>query len=286
MKLWTLLVGFAALILSCAETSQKRVTVPLFVAGADVSEGILSDFDVPIFIDRADLAFGPLYLCAGVNAGELCETARLEWLDSVVVDLTSTEAARAGELVGVTGTVQSWMYDLGISSQLTQEDPFILDAAGQLDGSSLLLEGRATVDGIEIPFTASVPIQQTGDTEQGVPVIRKSLSDDFSRDVRADESGLTVRFDPSSWVSGIDFRSYVSYETCSEGGPDLVCDGQVERSCEDGTEQSSRDCASQGEICLPKSGCQALLRIQPETQAYRSLRNSLMSGVRPSFNWE
>ena len=81
--------------------------------------------DVSVTIDRADLAFGPLYLCAGATAGDLCDTARFEWLDSAVVDTTLSDPVKVGELSGVTGTVRSWMYDLGLSSQLTREAPFI-----------------------------------------------------------------------------------------------------------------------------------------------------------------
>ena len=272
--------------MSCAETGQDRALVPLSVAGSDISESIRIDGEIALAIDRADLAFGPLYLCAGVTAGDLCETARLEWLDSVVVDLTSPEPIRAGELTGVTGTVQSWMYDLGISSQLTRDEPFVLGAASTLGGSSFVLEGRALVDELELPFTASVAIQQTDDTELGVPVIRKSNSDTFSREVSADEPGLVVRFDLEALVRGIDFRAYVSYERCAADGPELVCDGVVERRCEGETEQSTRDCSERGEICVPRRGCAEALRLTEESQGYRSLRNALMSGVRPSFTWD
>lgn len=270
----------------CAETGQDRTSVPLFVAGTNVSEPVVAAFGVPVTIDRADLAFGPLYLCAGATAGDLCDTARLEWLETVVVDTTASEPAPAGELSGVTGTVRSWMYDLGISSQLTRREPFILDAATQLGGASLVLEGRAVVDGIEVPFTASVPIQQTDDTELGVPVVRKSTSESFFRDVGSDESALLLRFDPSAWVRGIDFRPYVSRQTCTSGGPTIVCDGALERACDGETELSTRDCTGIGHVCIPKKGCRERLTIEAESEGYRSLRNALVSGGRPSFNWD
>jgi len=270
----------------CAETGQDRISVPLFVAGANVTEPVVAAFDVPLTIERADLAFGPLYLCAGATAGDLCDTARLEWLETVVVDTTLDEPARAGELSGVTGMVRSWMYDLGISSQLTGTQPFILDAASQLGGASLVLEGRVVVDGIEVPFTASVPIQQTDETEIGVPVVRKSTSESFFRDVDSDESGLLLRFDPSAWVRGIDFRPYVSRETCTSGGPTIACDGGLERTCDGETELSTRDCTAMGYVCIPGAGCRERLTIDQQSEAYRSLRNALVSGGRPSFNWD
>ncbi len=280
------LLGLVVLGCGCAETGQDRATVPLLVAGTEISGPIEALLEVPVTIERADLAFGPLYLCAGANAGDLCDTARFEWLDSVVVDTTEPEPVLIGQLTGVTGTVRSWMYDLGISSQLTRLEPFVLDAASELGGTSFVLEGVADVDGIEIPFVASVPVQQTDDTELGVPVVRKSTSEVFQRDVSDEESGLLVRFDPTTWVQGIDFRSYITNEVCAEDSPVTVCDGLIERSCEAGSEVSSRDCGELGQVCLRDQGCAQQLIIESDSQAHRSLRNALLSGVRPSFSWD
>lgn len=281
----TLCLVWMMLAAGCAETGQDRVAVPLFVAGADVSEPIMATGDVPVAIERADLAFGPLYLCAGNKAGDLCDTARLEWLDTVVVDAASPERMAAGELAGVTGPVRSWMYDLGISSQLSRSRPYVLDAAHELDGASIILEGRAEVEGIELPFSASLPIQQTGDTELGVPVIRKGDTDTFSHDVGPHEPGLVVRFDPAGWVKRIDFRPYVTAQTCAEVDGGLACDGTLERACDDGAEVSSRDCAELEQVCIPGRGCAEQLTVETDSEAYRSLRNALV-GARPSFEWE
>ena len=286
MKLYYVVTAIAFLGAGCAETGQGYAIVPLFVAGTDVSEPILAAADVPVSIDRADLAFGPLYLCAGVTAGDLCDTARLEWLETVVVDTTVPEAVPAGALSGITGSVRSWMYDFGISSQLTREEPFILDAAQVLGDTSLVLEGRARIDGIEVPFVASVPIQQTDDTELGVPVVRKSTSEEFFHDVSDDESALLVRFDPAVWVRGIEFRQYVSSDVCTEGSPNTVCDGEIERTCDNGVELSNRDCGELGQVCVPNGGCADQLRIESDSEAYRSLRNALVSGARPMFDWD
>ncbi|MGB0680553.1 MAG: hypothetical protein ACPGUV_12905, partial [Polyangiales bacterium] len=68
-----LLVALCVFGASCIDTGQNRARVPLFVAGSDSSEAVLAKGGVPITIDRADLAFGPLYLCAGVSAGDLCD---------------------------------------------------------------------------------------------------------------------------------------------------------------------------------------------------------------------
>lgn len=242
--------------------------------------------DVSVVIDRADLAFGPLYLCAGATAGDLCDTARLEWLDSVVVDTTRSEPVAVGELSGVTGTVRSWMYDLGLSSQLTRETPFVLDAAKELGDASFALEGTAVVAGVDVPFQAFVPIQQTEDTELGVPVIRKGSSDSFYREIDGSEQSLLVRFDASTWVASVDFRSFVTNETCTNEGPEVVCEGAVEHACDNETVLSSRDCASLNQVCVAMVGCQDRVTIDEGSEAYRSLRNALLSGTRPSFTWD
>jgi hypothetical protein len=286
MKISQILILLAIAIGGCADTGQDRTSVALYVSGTTLPETILTRGEVPITIQRAELAFGPLYLCAGAQAGHLCETARLEWLDTIVVDVTQSELTLAGDLYGVTGTVQSWMYDLGISSQLTQSDPFVLDAAESLGGNSLQFEATATIDGIAIPFNAAIPIQQTEDTELGVPVIRKSTSDEFFHDVLGTETRLVVRFDAVAWVTDLDLRGFVSYEQCAVDGAAVVCDGTIERTCEDGTETSARDCADSGQICQPKQGCTNSITIDQNSQGYRSLRNSLVSGRRPTFNWE
>ncbi len=193
---------------ACVEAGQARVEVPLFLAGTQLEAPLMTVGDVEVQLDRADLAFGPLYLCAGATAGELCDTARLEWLDAAVVDTLAPDAVQVGALTGVSGPVRSWMYDLGISSQLTRDEPFVLDAAAALGGASFVVEGRAEVGGAQLSFRASVPVRQTGDTELGVPVIRKSAAQRFEHELLAGERGLLLRFDARAWLQGVDLRPY------------------------------------------------------------------------------
>jgi hypothetical protein len=273
-------------LLACAETGQERTSVPLLLAGTDVSAGITAVGDVPVTLVRADLAFGPLYLCSGFQAGDLCDTARLEWLDSAVIDTTRAEPIEVGALVGVTGPVRSWMFDLGLSSQLTQPEPVVLDAAQELGGASVVLEGSADVNGVVVPFHAAVPVQQVDETELGVPVIRKSTSDTFSHDVSPNDEGLVIRFNPALWIEGVDFRTFVSTATCT-GENRIVCAGFVEQTCNiDGGVASSRDCAALEQACWGGQGCSEQLEIEPESAAFRSIRNAVVSGERPAFEWQ
>jgi hypothetical protein len=203
------LAVMTAVACGCADTGQERVTVPLFVAGTEIEQPIAATGNVQVVLERADLAFGPLVLCAGATAGDLCETARLEWLDTIVVDAISEQPVRAGDLSGVSGAVRSYMFDLGISSQLTRLEPYVLDAAAALDGASVVVAGTARIEAVAITFRAAVPIRQTDETELGVPVIRKSTHEPFSHVVGPDEPGLVVRFDPAPWIRSVDFRPYL-----------------------------------------------------------------------------
>jgi hypothetical protein len=267
---------------ACADTGQERVAVPLYLAGSDLTAPLTAAGGSQLSLDSAELAFGPLYLCAGNTAGELCDTARLEWLDSRVIDLMQPTPERAGELSGVTGTVRSFMYDLGISSQLTRDQPYTLSAARELDGASFRILGSIDDGGVSVPFRAELAIQQTEGTEPGVPVIRKSSSERFSHDVLPDESGVLLRFDASSWLRSVDLRGYLEDGVCSPDGPSRVCTGQVEQSCPSG---ETRDCAALGQICLAAIGCSTELRFEPDSEPYRALRNALVAGGRPMFEW-
>jgi hypothetical protein len=239
--------ALVASVTGCADTGRDEVAFPLYVAGSDVTEPVVATGNVSVSLERADLAFGPLYLCAGNQAGHLCDTARVEWVESVVVRGTNPEAAWAGELTGVSGTVNSWMYDLGFTSLLTQEEPLVMPAARELGDVSLRMAGSATVDGVVAPFEVAVVVSQTSDTEQGVPVVRKNASEAFTHDVTPREPGLVVRFDPAAWIRAVDFRAFFeegSCEACAEGLP-----------------------------------------IEPDTQAYRAIHNALVAGERPIFAW-
>lgn len=211
-------LGASLLLGSCIDTGQAPATVPLRAAGTAVTEPISSKNDWTVELTRADVAFGPLYLCAGTQAGALCDTARLEWLESVVIDALDAESHAAGELEGVTGPVRSWMADLGITSLLTQQDPLVLAAAQELGGRSLVLEGVARKMPHTIGFRVEIPIEQEKDGEIGVSVLRKSGSEAFEHDVTGEEEALTVRFDPKPWARAIDFDAVVRDLDCADDG--------------------------------------------------------------------
>lgn len=280
-------LGLAA-TLGCAcgaETGQDRVNLPLYVAGSEIDTIDAVD-GVSLQLEQAQLAFGPLYLCAGSQAGDFCETARLEWLDSVVIDVLDPEPQPAGQLQGVTGSVRSWMFDLGISSQLTQPQPVLLSAARELGDVSLVLSGRAQVGNAALPFSVRLAIQQGGTGESGLPVIAKSAGESFEHDVTVDEAGLLVRFDPSSWLADVDFSAFVQTASCGATESTTVCNDSVEQRCDsDGALLETRDCSELEMFCLADVGCVESIALEDFPQALSGVRLALEAGERPSFEW-
>jgi len=272
-------------VMACLDTGQGRASIPLRVAGTSPGAfDVTSDWSVEL--SRAELAFGPLYLCPGFQAGSLCETARMEWTESAVVDGLDPDAREVGLLNGATGPVKSWMFDLGITSLLTQQRPVALSAAQTLGKNSVRVEGIARNDIHAIPFLLELAVQQEEQTEIGVCVVRKSGSDRFEHEVTGAEAALTVRFDPRRWVQDIDFDSLIENATCSAGGSAVVCAGTTELTCSaTGTIDAERDCAALGLACVRGSGCIDQVRFARESQGYRAVRGALVAGARPTFEW-
>lgn len=243
----THLLPLLLLATGCTDTGVDATEVPLFVHGTAIEAPITVD-GWQVELTNARLAFGPLYLCKGTQAGELCDTALLEWLDATEIDLLDEEPRWVGSLSGATGTARSWMYDLGITSIYTESDPITLPAAQSLGGNSVLLEGIATDGDRSIPFRAAIPVQQGAETEAGIPVVRKSPGEAFEHEVDVDEEGLWIAFDAAPWLSQVDFGSMSAPPVSQTNTTPVVI-------------------------------------IEPDTQPYRALRNAVLSGERPAFRW-
>lgn len=272
----------ASSLVACIDTGASPISIPLSLAGTE-SDVILARRDVPVTLERADLAFGPLTLCAGFQAGDNCDSALAEWNDAVVVDALNSEATQVGDLAGVGGSARSYMYDLGFVSLLTTSTPLALPASDALGGASYVLEGFAEVDGITIPFSARAVLSQSSTVERGVPIIRSGPGEAFSRELDETSGPLTVRFDPAAWVSDIDFGALVQTRSCTVD-VDVVCDGQLEQMCApDGTVESTRDCAATGDVCQPNEGCVERIELADGSQALSAIRTALLSQTRPAF---
>lgn len=236
---------------ACLDTGRDRAAIPLRVAGTETTEPVTGARGWLVELERAELAFGPLYLCAGYQAGSLCETARVEWVESAVVDALDPAPREAGVLRGVTGPVRSFMYDLGITSLLSRQRPVALPAAEELGDNSVILRGVARKEPHAIPFRVELPLQREDATELGVPLVRKSGSDRFEHEVTGGEEALTVRFDARAWILGVDFEALIDGLECSAGA----------------------------------SGCREAVSFAPGSQGALAVRNAVVAGERPEFEW-
>lgn len=280
-------VALSLLLAGCIDTSVEATTIDLHVGGSDATAPFEGRDGVMVTLERADVAFGPLTLCAGVTAGALCDEALAEWRDAAVVDALDPTPVEVGTMDAITGTTRSYMFDYGIVSRLTSDAPLVLPAAESLGDRSVVIEGRVDVDGQRVPFTIAMSVAQGPETEQGVPVVRSNESDGFDHVIAPDGgSRLDVHLDPRAWLVTADYRSLVQDDMCAAGA-DLVCAGSVEQTCaEDGALIADRDCAAMGQVCLRGVGCAERAEIGPESQIGRSVRNGLTAGARPMFDFD
>ena len=64
------LVLLVGLLAGCGRPGAVETSIPLMVAGTELEAPIEGRDGWSIELSRADLAFGPLYLCSGVKAGD------------------------------------------------------------------------------------------------------------------------------------------------------------------------------------------------------------------------
>lgn len=277
---------FGLAVLACSTAGPERAAIPLELGGEAGATPIETEAGPTLELDEARLAFGPLYFCASPSGAEYCDIARLEWLDTAVVDLLSDEPEQVGVLSGSTGPIASFLCDLSISSQLTQDDPFILEAAQALGGHSLRLRGTVSLGERRLPFSLDLAIAQTESTVQGVPVIQSPPSQDLGRDVTAELTGLFMQFSVARWLAPVDWTPYFVEGSCGSGAAEPICQGDSSVTCTDAGEVDSvDDCAEKGQICLPGRGCQDELVPSEGDAAVRSLKAAILSDFGPKFTW-
>jgi hypothetical protein len=257
---------------ACTESAQSHVRLELRARGRPV-ESTLAD-DTVLTLSRAQLAFGPFYLCAGAQAGQSCDTALAQWGEAQVLDVLSEATVDVGTLEGYSGRALSYMHDCGIVSLLTNEAPLVLPAAQDLDGGSVWLEGVAELplDGAPaIPFRIFLTISSSADADRGQPVVRSSPGQ-FDAEIGPLSTGITLSFDASAWLGGLDRSAFWQDAPCSDDGPTLVCAGGVSQDCQS---ETTEDCAESARICAPGKGCQDAVVLDGATAAGRAVAQAI-----------
>ncbi|MEM6961956.1 MAG: hypothetical protein AAF550_09490 [Myxococcota bacterium] len=268
------------LVSGCIESSQTQVEFELELVGTERTGTFEVRDGWRVELQQADVVFGPLYLCAGTQAGDFCDSALVEFLQSTTVNALAPTPIPAGRMRGISGVTRSYMYDLGYVSLLTRSEPLVTPAAEELEGSVVLL-GEASRDGIRFPFQAELEIYVEDETERGIPIVRSSLGD-LAPHLISNDDILSVRFDPSSWLSTSNFGTLLEESTC-EGGHTIGCSGNLASVCETSPIEIV-DCSPVG-FCQTDLGCTDIATIRADSQMGRAIRNDLVAGVRPRFEW-
>lgn len=207
----TTLVVFAG----CGETGQPRTVFPIAAAGTEPETIVVGDWDVTV--REARMAFGPVYLCSAQNAGlESCMHAAAEHLEATSFDALSASRTPMGTMTGTSGvTVLSGMWEYGRTWRLSEVAPHALP--GAVDGEhSLVMEVFAshTTEGTERIYRFVLDVDGRSQPA-GSTAARARLS---PHQIEPGQGGLTVRFDPTLWVSMIDFDLLAELPVPSPGG--------------------------------------------------------------------
>lgn len=208
---------FAALLLlaGCDETGRERARVALEARGVGATSFVEAGFTITI--TRADVAFGPAYLCATRGSStELCEVAVIETTVAHPFDALDPAAQPLGELLGLTGTIRTAQYDLGIAFLLPDTEPRPLP--GAIDGHSVVLEGTATDGVTTIDFVVDVDVVAKVSGNTAIVGARVDGT------IPAAGATLTVGAEPARWLAGLDWAQITALPH-APGAPVVIASG-------------------------------------------------------------
>ena len=181
---------------ACVTSSQAEVSYPAY-ARPILARTLLAQNGWTVSVSRADVAFGPLYLCAAQSgSATLCETAVGEILRVQRVDALAGEQP-LGAVRGLEGPIRSAGYDMGITWYDTQTSA--TPAAAAPDGHSVVVEGVATRGADTVPFRLVVDAVPQFQGQRAVPTTKASGV------VTSGDARLDVTFDVTRWLASVDF---------------------------------------------------------------------------------
>jgi hypothetical protein len=202
----------AIAVLGCGETGLARVTFPLHAAGS--GERSFEQDGWTITLERADVGFGPMYLCATATADtNLCPQAEAEWLGAANVDALDPQAVMLGEADALTTTVRSAMFDYGRSWLLGADRARASDEAP--DGHSAVLVAHAD-DGTRV-----IELRAEIDADPGFPGQSAVIGAPAGPHEITGDEALTVRFDPTAWWRRVDFERAAALDEDGDGEVEL-----------------------------------------------------------------
>lgn len=264
---------FSAGAVGCVASPTEQTSLKLELAGTSM-EPVSLDDQSELIVRQAEVAFGPLYLCSGRQAGQLCDSALLEWRSSAVIDALDPNPKQTGTISGLTGTVRSYMFDFGFASTLARSEPVALNAVDDLGGYSARFSGEVEQGGVTIPFSLSVLIVQSQATEPGTTVVSRSSTSELT--IFPQSRKLSMRFDALPWMQSLRAADFFQNSSC-DAKNQITCDGQVEQRCDSsGTLVEASDCSAKGLVCVPDQGCQTEVTFSANSRAYRAVVQSMV----------
>lgn len=208
-----MMVALLACTAGCGSTGQELTSFP--VHGAGTGERSFEKDGWTVTLERADVAFGPVYFCATSFADmDACPEANAEWLGTATVDALSSDLQMLGDAGAVTGTVRTAMFDYGRSWLLTEERVRASEAAP--GGHSAVFVARIEKDAVRLEVRASVDVNPATAGQSaviGAPTGTQAIEGN---------EALVVRFDPAAWWKGVDFDRVVSLDEDGDGVVELA----------------------------------------------------------------
>lgn len=182
---------------ACSETGRSYVEIALRARGEMRAPFEVHEWSVDLA--RAELAMGPLYLCATESASpEFCDAATLEMRETVSIDALDPTPRELATLYGITGSVRSLMWDYGVSWLATEARPRV--HPGAPEGHSAMLSGVAThPDGRQFEFECALDLPPI---MAGALVVRGHRVE--SHAVSSSDEALTIVVDPRAWMRRLD----------------------------------------------------------------------------------
>ncbi len=197
-----LCLSAALVVLACGDSGSARLEIPATAHGTKARN---VEIDGAILrLTRAEIAFGPLYLCATESAeSELCGAALAELLSTRLVDGLATQAQPLGTIDATSGSVRSGFFDYGITWGLTQQAPRPNPGAKH----SARLEGKIElVDGRRYTFHAEMDINPLSPGDAAVNGLKTR------HELGPDTQTVSVTFDPNAWLMKVKLEKLLEIE--------------------------------------------------------------------------
>lgn len=186
----------ALALAACGDTGPGAFELPLRARGGPSTTTTLSGWTVTL--TRAELALGPIYLCATAAASaDLCESAVAEFTAVAAIDALDPAAQQLGALDVLPGEVRSTMFDYGVTWLATETRPTAHDGAP--GGRSARFAGTAVRGDMSLEFTADLDIEPLRRGTRAVEGLR------LAAHRPAAGEALDVAVDVAAWWTAVDF---------------------------------------------------------------------------------